>query len=74
MGKYISEEQQQFVERFRRLESRGVPIYIDGRHLEEEDWYRVSQVQEDGAFYMCDYIGIGEGPLKEIHFDRVYNR
>ena len=74
MKGYSAEEQRQYVDGFRRFESRGIPIYIDGAIAEDEDWDKIFQVQEDGAFYMCDYIGIDEGNLREIHFDRVYNR
>ena len=50
------------------------PIYIDGTIAKDNDWAKIFQVREDGAFYMCDYVGGEEGTLKEIHFDRVYNR
>ena len=74
MKKYSTEEQRQYVDGFRRFESRGVPVFIDGQEAEEKDWDKLFQVQEYGAFYMCDYIGTEEGILKEIRFDRVYNR
>ena len=74
MKGYSAEEQRQYVDGFRRFESRGIPIYIDGEKAEDEDWSKIFQIQEDGAFYMCDYIGSEEGTLTEIHFDRVYNR
>ena len=67
MKKYSTEEQRQYVDG-------GVPVFIDGQEAEEKDWDKLFQVQEDGAFYMCDYIGTEEGILKEIRFDRVYNR
>lgn len=69
------EEQRKYMDVFRRrFESKGVPVYIDGQRAEEKDWDKICQVQEDGAFYMCDYVGVEEGELKEIHFDKVYNR
>ncbi|MCI8515310.1 MAG: hypothetical protein HFG75_00250 [Hungatella sp.] len=74
MKEYSAEEQKQYVDGFRRFESIGVPIYIDGQEAAEEDWEKIFQVREDGAFYMCDYVGTEEGTLKEIHFDRVYNK
>lgn len=74
MERYNAEEQRQYVDGFRRFEARGIPIFIDGEKAADEGWNKIFQVQEDGAFYMCDYIGNDEGTLKEIHFDRVYNR
>ena len=56
MKGYSVEEQRQYVDGFRRFESRGIPIYIDGEKAEDEDWSKIFQIQEDGAFYMCDYI------------------
>ena len=40
---------------------------------EEEDWEKIFQIQEDGGFYMSDFIGLEDGKLQEIHFDKVYN-
>ncbi|MCI8887208.1 MAG: hypothetical protein HFG70_03900 [Hungatella sp.] len=74
MKEYSMEDQKQYVEGLRRFESKGIPVYIDGHEPEEKDWDKIFQVQEDGAFYMCDYVGTDEGTLKEIRFDRVYNR
>lgn len=74
MKEYSAEEQRQYIDGLRRFEARGIPVYIDGKKPKEEDWDRIFQVQEDGGFYMCDYVGAGEGNLKEIRFDRVYNR
>ena len=74
MEKYSNKEQKQYIDGLKRFESKGVPVYIDGQKVDEADWEKIFQVQEDGAFYMCDYVGNDEGTLKEIHFDRVYNR
>ena len=74
MEKYSNKEQKQYIDGLKRFESKGVPVYIDGQKVDEADWEKIFQVQEDGAFYMCDYVGSEEGTLKEIHFDRVYNR
>lgn len=74
MKEYNAEEQRQYVDGFRRFESKGVPVYIDGQEAKEKDWEKIFQVQEDGAFYMCDYVGMEEGALREIRFDRVYNK
>ena len=71
---YMEEEQKQYINGLKRYEARGIPVYIDGRKPEEGDWNKIFQVREDGSFYMCDMVGAEEGNLKEIHFDRVYNR
>lgn len=71
---YLGEEQMQYINGLKRYEAKGIPVYIDGRKPGEEDWEKIFQVQEDGSFYMCDMVGAGEGNLREIHFDLVYNR
>lgn len=70
----LHKEQKKYVDGIRRYEARGIPVYIDGEIPSEEDWEKIFQVHEDGSFYMCDYVGTAEGELKEIRFDRVYNR
>ncbi len=67
-------EENQYINGFRRYEAKGIPILIDGKIPSGEDWEKIFQVQEDGSFYMCDYVGAEDGSLKEIHFDHVYNR
>lgn len=74
MKGYSAEEQRQYMDGLKRYESKGIPIYIDGAIAQAKDGPKIFQVREDGAFYMCDYIGGEGGTLKEIHFDRVYNR
>ena len=71
---YLDEEKKQYLAGLKRYEARGIPIYIDGERPGENDWEKLFRVQEDGSFYMCDYVGADEGCLKEIRFDRVYNR
>ncbi len=70
----LGEDQQQVISGLKRYEAKGIPVYIDGKTPEEEDWEKIFQIREDGSFYMCDYVGAEEGNLKEIRFDRVYNR
>lgn len=74
MDEQVHEEMRQYVNGLRQYEARGIPVYIDGEIPGEEDWEKIFRVQEDGSFYMCDYVGASEGNLKEIRFDRVYNR
>ncbi len=71
---YLYDDQKKYVDGFKRYEARGIPVYIDGAVAEMKDWDKIFKVQEDGSFYMCDYVGGDEGILKEIRFDRVYNR
>lgn len=35
---------------------RGIPILIDGKEVKEAQLSRILEVQEDGSFYMGDYI------------------
>ena len=72
--RYLAEEQKKYINGLKRYESRGIPIYIDGEMPNDSDWEKIFQIQQDGSFYMCDYVGAGDGKLKEIHFDLVYNR
>lgn len=74
MNRHIEEKQSEFINGLKRYEKKGIPVFIDGRKAQEQDWEKIFQVQEDGSFYMSDFIGIEDGALKEIHFDKVYNR
>ena len=74
MDRHIEEKQSEFINGLKRYEKKGIPVFIDGRKAQEQDWEKIFQVQEDGSFYMSDFIGIEDGALKEIHFDKVYNR
>lgn len=72
--RYLVEEQKKYINGLKRYESKGIPVYIDGEQPKDSDWEKIFQIREDGFFYMCDYVGSGDGRLKEIHFDLVYNR
>ena len=72
--RYLGDEQKKYINGLKRYESKGISVYIDGELPEDGDWEKIFQIREDGSFYMCDYIGTGDGKLKEIHFDLVYNR
>ena len=74
MEEHLHKRRQQYLEGLHRYEARGIPVYIDGEIPGEEDWGKIFQVNEDGSFYMCDYVGASEGNLREIRFDRVYIR
>lgn len=72
---YLREqEQQEYVNGLKRFEAKGIPVFIDGKKPKENDWGKIFEIREDGSFYMGDYVGMEEGALREIHFDRVYNR
>ena len=72
---YLEEqERQEYVNGLKRFQAKGLPVFIDGERASEEDWDKIFMVREDGSFYMSDYVGMEEGALREIHFDRVYNR
>lgn len=63
-----------YLKGLKKYQERGVPIYIDGVETTEEDWAKIFEAREDGAFYMGDYVGAESGYLKEIRFDKVYNK
>ena len=72
---YLKEqERQELVNGLKRFQAKGIPVYIDGEKAGEEDWDKIFAIREDGSFYMSDYVGMQEGALREIHFDRVYYR
>lgn len=75
-----------YLEGLKKYKNRGIPVKIDGRELPEEEWPRIFEVQEDGGFYMGDFVSEPAGPedgpedsaaarrLVEIRFDKVYNK
>lgn len=69
-----SRERQTYINGFKRYEAKGIPVYIDGEKPGEADWEKIFQVREDDSFYMSDFVRGEEGALREIHFDRVYNK
>ena len=73
MEKQNRRKEQEYIKGLKRYEQKGIPVYIDGKKPEEEDWEKIFQIQEDGGFYMSDFIGLEDGKLREIHFDKVYN-
>lgn len=90
------ENRRVFLDGLRKYRERGVLILIDGKEADEGDWERILEEQNDGSFYMGDYIleeagtagaaglmreetgmygnDVSRRRLKEIRFDRVYNR
>jgi hypothetical protein len=65
----------QYLAGLKKYRDQGIPILIDGKELPEEDWNKIFEIREDNSFYMADYIPDGKtGKLREIRFDRVYNR
>ena len=55
-----------------KLAVRG--LIIDDEELAESEWGKIFEVQEDGSFYMSDYVGAEAGCLTEIRFDKVKYR
>lgn len=100
------ENRKVFLDGLRRYREQGIQILIDGKEADEGEWEKILEEQDDGSFYMGDYIleeagsagsaglvrepagaygddlsGVyggkaagGRRRLKEIRFDRVYNR
>lgn len=40
----------------RKYLERGIPILVDGKEVQAGQLSRILEVQEDGSFYMGDYI------------------
>lgn len=66
------EQQRVYLEGLKQYRDKGIPIIIDGEELEEEDWGKIFEVCENKYYYMSDFVGLEDGKLTEIHFDRVY--
>ena len=67
-------ERQSYLRGLKRYKEKGVLIYIDDKLADEKDLEVLFEIQEDGSFYMGDYIGAEAGCLIEIRFDKVYNK
>ena len=65
---------ERYIEGLKRFSEKGIPIYVDGRLSGPREWERLFRVREDGMFYMGDYVQGESGGLKEIRFDKVYNK
>lgn len=68
-------KEKQYLEGLKKYSDQGIDIVIDGELLPEEGWSKIFEVREDDSFYMADYVSDEEtGKLREIRFDRIYNR
>ena len=63
-----------YLEGLKKYEEKGIPLYIDDEPAKAEDMERIFEIQEDGSFYMGDYVGADTGRLKEIRFNKVYSK
>ena len=70
----LCDQKNRYLEGLKRYHQKGIPIYIDGKESDVEDFEQIFEISEDGAFYMGDYVGADGGNLKEIRFDKVYNK
>lgn len=70
-NKLNEKERQVYLEGLKRYHDKGIPIFIDDEELAESEWSRIFEIQEDGSFYMSDYVGADKGCLTEIRFDKV---
>lgn len=69
-----NEDMKKYLDGLRRYSEKGIPIYMDGKPSGPEDWEKLFRISEDGMFYMGDYVQADTGGLKEIRFDKVYNK
>lgn len=68
------DEQRRYLDGLKRYKDKGIPIYVDNEPASSKDLEKLFEVHEDGMFYMGDYIQADTGELKEIRFDKVYNK
>ena len=68
------EEKRRYLDGIRRYQSVGVTVLVDRKRAGSRRAGADCGSQEDGAFYMGDYITDETGKLVEIHFDKVYHR
>lgn len=68
------EEMRRYLAGLKRYKEKGIPIYVDNELTEPEDCGKLFEIREDGMFYMGDYVQADTGELKEIRFDKVYNK
>jgi len=68
-------KESQYLEGLKKYRDQGIPIIIDGKESPEDDWNKIFKVKEEDCFYMADYVpNETTGKLKEIRFDKIYNR
>ena len=67
------QERQAYLDGLKRYHQKGIPIYIDDEEMKETEWGKIFEIQDDGSFYMSDYVGAETGNLTEIRFDTVKN-
>ena len=67
------QERQADLDGLKRYHQKGIPIYIDDEEMKETEWGKIFEIQDDGSFYMSDYVGAETGNLTEIRFDKVKN-
>lgn len=67
------QERQAYLDGLKRYHQKGIPIYIDDEEMKETEWEKIFEIQDDGSFYMSDYVGAETGNLTEIRFDKVKN-
>lgn len=67
------QERQAYLDGLKRYHQKGIPIYIDDEEMKETEWGKIFEIQDDGSFYMSDYVGAETGNLTEIRFDKVKN-
>ena len=70
----LSEERKSYLSGLKRYRDKGIVIKIDGKEADIGEWNKIFEVR-DSSFYMPDFVADQDtGRLKEIRFDRVYNK
>ncbi|MDR1765012.1 MAG: hypothetical protein LBR77_02715 [Lachnospiraceae bacterium] len=71
--KVILRERARYLQWLEGFEEKGIPIFIDDMPANRAEFPKIFENKGDGCCYMGDYIGVDEGKLTEIRFDRVWN-
>ncbi len=50
------EERRKVIDGMKRYQEMGIPVYIDDKIPEEDDWEKIIAIRSDHRFYQADYI------------------
>lgn len=73
MEKQNRRKEQEYIKGLKRYEQKGIPVYMVEKGRRKRTGRRFSRFRRTVGFYMSDFIGLEDGKLREIHFDKVYN-
>ncbi len=75
------EDKHVYIEGLKKFQEKGVRIYVEEKEANDRELEAIVTVNEDGSFYMGDYIieeekigNVETRVLKEIRFNKICNR